>query len=130
MKLKKKFPKKLAEKTLKEIIDFLKYEKFLAKQKVVIGIKNLSQAEIKKLNNEYRKKNEPTDILSFGYEFNDKILEGDLILCWEVIQKNAQEDGAESEQELKKNLIHGCLHLIGKKHSREMFKVQTDFLKL
>ena len=82
------------------------------------------------MNKKYRSKNEVTDILSFSYNFNNEKLEGDLILCWEIIKKNAQEDGIESEQELIRNLIHGCLHLTDREHSDEMFELQDEFLRL
>jgi probable rRNA maturation factor len=125
------FPEKLARKTLKEIIEFFKYNQIISnEQEVSVAIKNVSKNEIKKLNKQYRKKDQPTDILSFGYEFNQKILEGDLVLCWEVIQKNAREDQIKVEEELKKNLIHGCLHLTGLEHSNEMFELQDKFLKI
>ena len=93
------FPEKLARKTLKEIIEFFKYNQIISnEQEVSVAIKNVSKNEIKKLNKQYRKKDQPTDILSFGYEFNQKILEGDLVLCWEVIQKNAREDQIKVEE--------------------------------
>lgn len=125
-----KFPQKLTIKTLNEIEEFLKYKKIISSQcETSIGFKNVSLKEIQKLNINYRKKNKPTDILSFGYEFNEKLLEGDLVLCWEIIKKNAKKDRIKSEQELRKNLIHGCLHLVGMNHSEEMFKLQAEFLK-
>jgi len=125
------FPQKLAQDTLEKIIAFLIFKKIISsKHKITIVIKNISEKEIKKLNQKYRKKNEPTDILSFGYQFDKNILEGDLLLCWGIIRKNAKEDNIKSEQELKKNLIHGCLHLTGLEHSKEMFELQADFLKI
>ena len=131
MVLTSKFPEKLTQKILNEIGCFLKCRKIISlKCELLIGFKNLPSEKIKKLNKDYRNKNEPTDILSFGYEFNKNLLEGDLVLCWDVIKKNAKEDKIKPEQELRKNLIHGCLHLVGMEHSKEMFKLQADFLKL
>jgi probable rRNA maturation factor len=131
MVLTSKFPEKLTQKILNEIGCFLKCRKIISlKCELLIGFKNLPSEKIKKLNKDYRNKNEPTDILSFGYEFNKNLLEGDLVLCWDVIKKNAEEDKIKPEQELRKNLIHGCLHLVGMEHSKEMFKLQADFLKL
>ncbi len=124
------FSEKLAQIWLEKIIIFLQTEKILSNnQQVLISIANVSEKEIKNLNNQYRTKNEVTDILSFGYVFDNKKIEGDLVLCWNIIQKNAQEDGTEAEKELVKNLVHGCLHLTGKEHSAEMFKLQEEFLK-
>jgi probable rRNA maturation factor len=116
---------------LDEISDFLRFKKIISERcKISVGFKNVSSRKIKNFNNNYRNKNEPTDILSFGYEFNKNILEGDLVLCWDIIKKNAEDDKIKPEQELRKNLIHGCLHLVGMEHSKEMFKLQAEFLKL
>jgi probable rRNA maturation factor len=125
------FPEKLTRKTLNEISDFLRFKKIISEEcKISVGFKNVSSRKIKNFNNNYRNKNEPTDILSFGYEFNKNILEGDLVLCWDIIKKNAKDDKIKPEQELRKNLIHGCLHLVEMEHSKEMFKLQAEFLKL
>lgn len=130
MNLKKKFPEKLAQLSLKKITEFLIEKKIiLKKQQILINIANVSEKEIQTLNAQYRNKNEATDILSFSYNFNAKKLEGDLIVCWKIIQKNAQEIGIEAEQELVKNLAHGCLHLTGREHSDEMFTLQDEFLQ-
>ena len=128
--LEKVFPEKLAQTWLKKSISFLRLKEVIsAEHQVLISVVNVSEKKIKNLNKNYRNKNEMTDILSFGYNFDDKKIEGDLILCWEVIKKNAQEDGIEAEEELAKNLIHGCLHLTGLEHSEKMFGLQSDFLK-
>ncbi len=128
--LEKVFPEKLAQIWLKKSIDFLRLKKIIsAEHQALISVAKVSEKEIKNLNKNYRNKNEVTDILSFGYNFDDKKIEGDLILCWKVIEKNAQEDNIEAEKELAKNLIHGCLHLTGLEHSAEMFQLQDDFLK-
>ncbi|MCK5081209.1 MAG: rRNA maturation RNase YbeY [Candidatus Moranbacteria bacterium] len=129
MSSEKIFPKKLADDLLEKVIDFLKSEKIIFdKHRVLISIVSVSEKEIKKLNSQYRNKHEVTDILSFGYVSDQEKLEGDLILCWEIIQKNAREDSIKSNQELAKNLIHGCLHLTGQEHSKKMFALQNKFL--
>jgi len=131
MNSKKVFPERLAQSFLKEIVKFLKDKRIISTRHVVlVNIANVSKEKIKKFNSEYRKKKEATDILSFGYGFDKDKLEGDLILCWEIIRENAKEDGIKEEQELLKNLIHGCLHLTGHEHSEEMFQLQKEFLKI
>lgn len=126
----KKFPEKLAQDILKKAIIFLKDKELIFdEQKISINIAEVSEKEIQELNEKYRDKKEPTDILSFGYNLNQKIVEGDLILCWEIIKKNADEDGIKPEKELMKNLVHGCLHLLGQKHSDKMFDLQNEFIQ-
>jgi probable rRNA maturation factor len=126
----KKFPQKLAQNILKSAIEFLEEKKvFSANQKISINLAEVSEDEIQRLNGEYRGKKESTDILSFSYNLDKNEVEGDLILCWSIIEKNSQEDGISPKQELAKNLVHGCLHLAGYKHSVEMFSLQKKFLK-
>lgn len=93
-----------------------------------ISVALVNKDEIKKLNLEYRKKNEPTDILSFGYEQSDDEIQGELVICPEIIWENATEDGIEPMEELLKNLIHGVLHISGYEHGDEMFQIQDLIL--
>lgn len=88
-------------------------------------IKNLSIAfveplEIKKLNKKYRKKDKPTDVLSFGegegLTGNSDILE--IIICPKVAKENAEKFGNSFNAEITKLLIHGILHLLGYDHER------------
>lgn len=126
----KKFPEKLAYKYLAESLAFLRSKKIISKeQEISVKIASISEKEIKELNKKYRQKNQPTDILSFSYNFDKEKMEGDLVLCWEIIQRNSKEDGVTPEYELAKNLIHGCLHLTDREHSEEMFDLQEEFLK-
>ena len=81
------------------------------------------------MNFEYRKKDAPTDILSFGYQNNESEIQGELILCPEIIWENADEDGIEPMEELLKNLIHGILHISGYEHGDEMFGIQDIILE-
>ncbi len=117
-----------------EAIEFLKDEKAIEKdQNVKLSIAIVSAEEIKKLNSEHRKKNESTDVLSFCYnEENDgkRGIEGEIVLCSEVIEKNSKEDKVSFKTEFEKNLAHGLLHILGYEHSDEMFSLQDKILSL
>ncbi|MBB6043181.1 putative rRNA maturation factor [Borrelia yangtzensis] len=85
---------------------------------------------IQKLNNKFRNKNEPTDVLSFNYNelkedlvngINYKI-QGDLIISFEYLKFSAQEFNVEIYEELQRVTIHGILHLMGYKHETNDFK--------
>jgi len=64
--------------------------------------------EITKLNSEFRKKSEPTDVLTFTIE-KDPLL-GEIYICPEYISKKYK------EEEILRNMIHGLLHLSGYEH--------------
>lgn len=81
--------------------------------------------EIQNLNRDYRKIDSPTDILSFenGSEYEDdegKWKEaGDIAISFETLPKNAEYFGVSENEELKRLLIHGVLHLNGFDHGEE-----------
>jgi len=93
---------------------------------VNISIAFVSTAEIKKLNQKYRKKNKPTDVLSFGKTLDFESDVAEIVICPEVVKKN--------KEKLEKMIVHGTLHILGydheksKKQSEEMEKKQEYYL--
>lgn len=93
----------------------------------------LSPAEMKKINLKFRKKNKPTDILSF-FGSNAASM-GELLMCPTVLKRQANEYGHSYEQELLTMLVHGVLHLLGYDHElsksedRLMFSLQEKVLE-
>lgn len=81
---------------------------------------------IQNLNKEYRNIDSPTDVLSFengeiyededGTEWNAA---GDIAISLETLPKNAAYFEVEENEELKRLLIHGILHLNGLDHGEE-----------
>jgi len=72
--------------------------------------------EIKKLNKNFRKKNKPTDVLSFAFE--DKGYLGEIIICPQVVKENAIKYRTTIKEEMVKVFIHGILHLLGYDHEK------------
>ncbi|QFI14218.1 rRNA maturation RNase YbeY [Borrelia sp. CA_690] len=85
---------------------------------------------IQKLNNKFRNKDEPTDVLSFNYnELNEDLvdsinykIQGDLIISFEYLKFSSQEFNVEIYEELQRVTIHGILHLMGYKHETNDFQ--------
>jgi probable rRNA maturation factor len=82
-----------------------------------------SDSYMRELNAKYRNKNEPTDVLSFtdGTEFfaddsTKKIAAGDIAVSLDTLAKNCAEFGVTQDEELKRLLVHGILHLNGYDH--------------
>ncbi len=90
----------------------------------------LDTAKAKKLNQQFRKKNYATDVLSFQGDEGRNL--GELVLCPQVLKKQAKEHKHSFEAELGYMLIHGVLHLLGyeheksKKEAQKMFKIQDQ----
>lgn len=82
-------------------------------------IKIVHREESQFLNNYYRDKNKPTNVLSFPSdlpEYIDSPHLGDLAICADVVEQEAQDQGKASEHHWAHMTIHGCLHLLGYDH--------------
>ncbi len=84
-----------------------------------LSVAFLSSSEISDLNRRYRKKEGPTDVLSFEGE-NDFL--GEVLISPEIVKKRARENELSFESEIRRVLIHGILHLTGYDHQTEKEK--------
>lgn len=78
----------------------------------------VSATESNRINKEYRKKDKPTNILSFPYSHDS----GEIVFCLEVIEAEAKHHELPIDQYLIYLFIHGLIHLSGFDHSLEMEK--------
>ena len=69
------------------------------------------------INKSYLNHNTLTDIITFDYSDND-LLSGDIYISVERILENAEKYKVEFEEELRRVLIHGVLHLSGYKDKK------------
>ena len=53
-----------------------------------------------------------TDIISFDYS-EGSVVEGDLMVSFDRVKENASENGVGFQEELRRVMVHGCLHLCG-----------------
>ena len=88
----------------------------------------VGEAESRKINRKYRQKKKSTDVLSFrldsSYNKNRKAIEGELVLCPDVIAKNARESKVNFSREFVFVLAHGVLHILGWRHGKKMYELQ------
>jgi len=121
----------------------LKTLNFLEVKNSSISVLLTNDTEMRKLNEKYRAKDKSTDVLSFsmreGQDFPkiEKENLGDIVISLDYAEKQAKEFEVSLEQELKRLLVHGCLHLLGYEHedvsedkAKEMFDKQEEVLKL
>ncbi|MCK9474910.1 MAG: rRNA maturation RNase YbeY [Candidatus Muirbacterium halophilum] len=108
-------------------------------EKMIVDITFVDKETIKKLNNDYRKIDSVTDVLSFPLkegdfsEFSQKLL-GDVIICIDCVEENAENNKINFKEELIRVIIHGVLHLLGFDHAihsekQIMFEHQEELLK-
>lgn len=99
--------------------------------------------KIQELNKHFRDKNKPTNVLSFAscdlktkvFELEGSLMLGDIILSYETIRIEAQDQGKTFENHLRHLLIHGLLHLLGYDHidneeAHEMEQLETALLRV
>ena len=68
------------------------------------------------LNLKYRKKDKPTDVLSFS--LNEPEFLGEINISIDKARKQALEYGVTLSEEIRRLLVHGLLHLLGHTHYR------------
>ena len=98
-----------------------------------VAVRLISDAEMARLNETYRKKKGPTDVLSFPVSADSakpgtlrqqvrkargKFL-GDIAISPKVARRNAKSLGRQLPKELKVLILHGVLHLLGYDHETD-----------
>jgi probable rRNA maturation factor len=85
-----------------------------------VSIALASDAEVRALNRRYRRKDTPTDVLSFPAEPEPQTVGGvhlgDLVIATGVARRQAADAGHSYATELKVLALHGLLHLLGYDH--------------
>ncbi len=105
------------KKVVHKIIAFLK-------NRFNLSIKNLEinfvhPDTIYVINKNYLNHNYLTDVITFNYSNENNILDAELFICNEVAKKNAKYYKEDYNDELRRLIIHGILHLIGYNDSIE-----------
>jgi len=109
----------IGKKSLKELaLKILKKESRGNFKKKDLSVALVAPSRIKELNRRYRKKNRPTDVLSF----QDKENWGEIVICPSEVEKNAKKFNSNFKKELSRVLIHGVLHLLDYDHEEEKEK--------
>ncbi|MBM0747101.1 rRNA maturation RNase YbeY [Pantoea sp. ICBG 1758] len=101
-----------------------------------VTIRLVDEAESHELNLTYRGKDKPTNVLSFPFEAPPGIelpLLGDLIICRQVVEQEAAEQGKSTEAHWAHMVVHGTLHLLGYDHiedseAEEMEALETEIM--
>lgn len=89
-----------------------------------LAVEFVDAERIQELNREYRNKDAPTDVLSFGVDESDDPVGprelGDIVIC------------PEHTEDLREAVVHGTLHLTGMDHetdSGEMLALQSELMR-
>lgn len=86
---------------------------------VEVVIRVVDETESASLNETYRHKQGPTNVLSFPFEAPPGVqsnLLGDLAVCAPVVEREAREQGKPATAHWAHMVVHGVLHLQGYDH--------------
>ena len=81
-------------------------------KKVSVVLVGSKQAQF--FNLKYKKKNKPTNVLSFLYGKDY----GEVLICPEVVKEEAKAQGNSYKYQMTWMILHGILHLAGMHHER------------
>jgi probable rRNA maturation factor len=103
-----------------------------------VVIRIVAENEIQFLNDQYRKKNKPTNVLSFPFQAPDNLplddmFLGDVIICSSIVAKESKAQQKPLQAHWAHMVIHGTLHLLGYDHIEEkdaliMEPIEIDLL--
>lgn len=111
-----RLPRKYWDQKVSKAVLLLQRKGYSLEAKKSLTLVFLNPPAAKKINFQFRKKNYPTDVLSF--ESLDPQSFGELILCPQVLKKQASEHGLSFRDEGLYMILHGILHLLGMDHER------------
>jgi len=117
-----------------------------------LTLRIVSSAEIQSLNAAYRRKDRPTNVLSFPFEPPEALMAleeaafcsepylGDLVICAQVVAQEVQEQLQQADECLQKEkaleahwahmVVHGVLHLQGLDHQNEAQAEEMEALEV
>lgn len=103
------------------------FKKLKISSKIELGLTLTNNREIKKLNQKYRRINEPTDVLSFPIDPAKKrsaeyLILGDIVISAEM--------AAKENEKIEELFKHGLLHLLGFDHEKKKKEWQEAALKI
>ena len=102
-----------------------------------VTVRLVDEAESNQLNLTYRGKDKPTNVLSFPFECPLGVelpLLGDLIICRQVVEREASEQNKPLLAHWAHMVVHGSLHLLGYDHiddeeADEMEALEVEFMQ-
>jgi probable rRNA maturation factor len=97
-----------------ELSRFVRQAQSLAEVSGEVDVLITGNRRVQQLNRRFRRKNKPTDVLSFP-----RAEGGDIAISAEIALENARRYGHGAAEELKILILHGLLHLAGYDHESD-----------
>lgn len=97
-----------------------------------VSVRIVDESEMTLLNEQYRKKQGSTNVLSFPADLPPSVdvpFLGDIVICAPVVVREATEQGKSCDMHWAHMLVHGILHLQGYDHIDETEALQMERLE-
>lgn len=116
--------------TVKQLTHWAKTGLSVKLKNAEMTIRIVDKKEIRHLNQSYRKKKGETNILSFPLDLPNPIKKkiadiGDIVICADVVNREARDQGKSIAAHWAHMVIHGTLHLLGFDH-----QIESDAVKM
>jgi len=102
-----------------------------AQPELVIRVTDRSESAA--LNQQYRGKSGPTNVLSFPFQAPPPVesnLLGDLVICAPVVSTQAAEQGKTEQAHWAHLVVHGILHLLGYDHKQSAEAAEMENMEI
>jgi probable rRNA maturation factor len=96
----------------------------------LITLRFVNVAEGKRLNSQFRHKEQATNVLTFPYELSKKTVSADIIFCLPVVRKEARVQKKLLQSHLAHLIIHGCMHAQGHDHETDKDAQKMESLEI
>jgi len=112
--------KDLAQRAIIHVFDMLEMADVESELSLVLT----DDAEVQGLNAAWRKKDKPTNVLSFpAFEIEAGLkpgpMLGDIVLAYETVKREAEQESKSFEDHTSHLIVHGLLHLLGYDHEND-----------
>lgn len=98
-----------------------------------LTLRLVDEPESRALNERYRGKDRPTNVLSFPAELPEELdipLLGDIVICAPLVAEEASSQGKPVEAHWAHLVVHGVLHLLGHDHQQEAEAREMEALEV
>ena len=97
-----------------------------------LNLRFVNAEEGRVLNKEYREKDYATNVLTFAYteDSDAEVTQADIILCTEVLQKEAAEQNKTVLEHAQHLVVHGVLHAQGYDHEDDEEAEEMEALEI
>jgi probable rRNA maturation factor len=132
--------KPLIKKLLLSVLDAISQINSYGKNPLEVSILLTDDKNMQQLNTQYRNKESPTNVLAFPLysadDFNNLpstlpfLALGDIVLSYEIINREAQQQNKPFMSHLTHLILHGLLHLFGYDHQTSIETKQMENLEI